>query len=108
MNKKAKSADEPKPQSFEYHLQQLEAIVQQLETGQMELGESLKVFEAGVSHLRHCQKRLQEAEERIALVVQVEPDGTARLKDFSGDASGEPPAGRAGKRSGHKDSDRLF
>ena len=108
MSKKQKSADETDVESFEHHLTQLEAIVQQLETGQMDLSESLKVFEVGLQHLRHCHQRLHEAEERISLVVKVEADGTARLKDFVESPSGDSARKGATKRSSNSDEDRLF
>jgi exodeoxyribonuclease VII small subunit len=108
MNKKPKPSDEPEGKSFEHHLKQLEQIVQQLEAGQMDLSDSLKVFESGLQHLRSCHQRLREAEERIALVVDVNADGTARLKDI--DESGKPASDRtrASKRGGGKDTDQLF
>jgi exodeoxyribonuclease VII small subunit len=107
MNKKQRGSDDAESKSFEFHLQQLEKIVQQLEAGQMDLSESLQVFENGLQHLRHCHQRLHEAEERIALVVEVADDGTARLKEFdaSSPSAGEKP--RTSKRN-PKDADRLF
>jgi exodeoxyribonuclease VII small subunit len=108
MAKQSTHSTEPDSLSFEQHLQQLESIVQQLETGQMDLSESLNVFEAGVQHLRHCHVKLREAEQKIALVVDVAPDGTARLKDFSEAASDAPERPRSNKRAGNQDPDRLF
>lgn len=106
-NKQKSKAAEPSALTFEHHLKQLEAIVQQLETGQMDLSDSLKAFESGVQHLRACHQRLREAEERIALVVQVDEDGTARMKEFSSGTPDESERPR-GKRGSNKDADRLF
>lgn len=111
MNKKQKPADALPAASFEHHLNQLESIVRQLETGQMDLSESLKVFEAGLQHLRYCHQRLHEAEERIAVVVNVDADGTARLKDFA--SSESPPkestrGNSAKKPPSDPTADRLF
>ncbi len=108
MSKKQKPPDEIVAESFEHHLKQLESIVQQLETGHMDLSESLRIFEAGLRHLRHCHQRLHEAEERIALVVKVEADGTARLKDFADPSTNDPPRSGAAKRSSEQEADRLF
>ncbi len=108
MNKKQKPTDESEPTNFEFHLKQLEQIVQQLETGQMDLSDSLKVFETGLQHLRNCHQRLREAEERISLVVDVDADGTARLKDFAEAAKNNPDRPRSAKRPGGKDADQLF
>ncbi len=68
--------------SFEFHLKQLEQVVQKLEMGQLDLTESLKAFESGLTHLRQCHRKLSEAEERISLVMKIDPDGTAHLRDL--------------------------
>ncbi len=108
MKQKAKTGDETEATSFEQHLKQLEQIVQQLETGQMDLSDSLKVFEMGVQHLRQCHQRLRDAEERIALVVDVDADGSARLKEFSEAKKNNPDRPLPAKRPSGKDDDRLF
>lgn len=108
MTQKTKGKNpEPAGQTFEDHLRQLEAIVQQLETGQMDLSESLKAFEAGVQHLRACHQRLHEAEEKISVVVDVDEDGTAKLKSFVDAPASEPGKSRS-KRSSNRDTDSLF
>jgi len=57
---------------FEDALQRLEQIVDQLETGDLPLEESLKVFEEGVALARRCGKYLEEAEKRIELLTKDE------------------------------------
>ena len=56
--------------SFETSLQELEAIVEQLEQGNLSLDDSLKQFEKGVTLARNCQKVLNEAELKIQTSTQ--------------------------------------
>ncbi len=58
--------------SFEEAMQRLDAIVKQLETGQVSLDESLKVFEEGIELYRFCSSRLQEVEKKIERLVKTE------------------------------------
>ena len=57
---------------FEDALQRLEEIVDRLETGELPLEDSLKVFEEGVALARRCSKYLEEAEKRIELLTRDE------------------------------------
>ncbi len=98
-----KSKDEVRPAddktSFEHHLGELEQLVQKLETGQLGLSESLQFFEAGLGHLRECQRRLAEAEERIALVLSVDAEGNAETRPLDLTAnSGTPSAESRGRK----------
>jgi len=65
---------------FEDCLARLEQIVSALETGNLPLEESLKVFEEGITLARHCSRYLDDAERRIELLV----------KDESGDTISKP------------------
>ena len=56
--------------SFEAALERLEAIVAQLEEGELPLEEALGVFEEGVGLSRRCAGELSGAERRIELLVQ--------------------------------------
>ena len=55
--------------SYEDSLGRLEEIVQRLESGQLSLDESLRLFEEGTRLTKVCQKRLTEAELRIEKLV---------------------------------------
>ena len=57
---------------FEDALGRLEQIVDQLESGDLALESSLKVFEEGVALARRCAKYLEEAEKRIELLTKDE------------------------------------
>ena len=55
---------------FEAALDRLENLVDTLERGDLELEESLEVFEEGVSLSKQCAKELESAERRIEVLIQ--------------------------------------
>ncbi len=55
---------------FEQILEKLQTVVQRLEDGDLALEESLAVFEEGVRLSRLGQKRLDEAERRVELLLE--------------------------------------
>jgi exodeoxyribonuclease VII small subunit len=67
--------------SFEDSLAELEQLVSQLEQGDISLEESLKSFERGVTLTRACQKALQEAEQKVQILI--EKNGTQTLEPFT-------------------------
>ena len=70
---------------FEKNLSRLEEIVHKLEDGQLSLEESLKLFEEGVKISRSCNEKLNEAEKRVKLLLEVKPDGSEVTRDFQPD-----------------------
>lgn len=56
--------------TFEQALQRLEAIVAQLEAGELTLDESLALFEEGVQLSRVCNARLAEAELKMERLIE--------------------------------------
>jgi exodeoxyribonuclease VII small subunit len=56
--------------SFEEHLTKLEKIVAQLESGDLTLEDSVRLFEEGVQLSEACKKELEVAEGKIQLLVQ--------------------------------------
>ena len=75
----ARKAVEP-TLDFETTLTQLEAIVTRLENGELPLEEALKEFENGVQLAKLGQERLQQAEQRIQILLQ--KNATAELTDY--------------------------
>ena len=68
-------------QSFEQQLEQLEALVTRMESGDLSLEASLQAFEQGVQLTRNCQQLLNEAEQRVSR-LQESPEG-AHFESFS-------------------------
>ncbi|MEZ5308461.1 MAG: exodeoxyribonuclease VII small subunit [Pyrinomonadaceae bacterium] len=73
-----------KTQSFESSLEDLEEIVAKLESGEQSLEEALVLFENGVKLSRECQKRLDEAERKIQVLLRG-ADGEPQLENFEGE-----------------------
>jgi exodeoxyribonuclease VII small subunit len=74
---------------FEASLARLEAIVEELESGELDLESSLARFEEGVALSRRCAGQLAEARQRIDVLV--EENGEAVERPFeSGADEGEP------------------
>lgn len=65
----------PADMTFGAALAELEQIVRALETGQLELEDSLERYERGVVLLTACQKKLSEARQKVtALIGELEND----------------------------------
>jgi len=56
--------------AFEELLQDLEALVSQLESGDLPLNEALQTFERGVRLTRQCQAALTVAQQKVQLLLQ--------------------------------------
>jgi exodeoxyribonuclease VII small subunit len=61
---------------FEKALAQLEEIVTKLESGKVDLEQSISIYERGRILKEHCEKLLKDAEARIEKIT-LKPDGTA-------------------------------
>lgn len=57
---------------FEGLLNELVQLVESMEHGGNSLDTSLKQFERGIELIGHCQKKLQDAEQRVQQLVQKE------------------------------------
>lgn len=55
---------------FEDELQDLELIVQQIDSGELTLEESIKAFERGVSLVRALNQKLDEVEKKVELLTR--------------------------------------
>ena len=56
--------------SFETGLQQLEAIVKEMESGELPLERALELFERGMKLSDTCRKQLEEAETRVEVLMK--------------------------------------
>ena len=74
-------AAEIKTLSFEQALKQLEEIVQKLEKGQVDLEDSIAIYERGTALKAHCEAKLKSAEARIEKIV-LSPSGKATSVPF--------------------------
>lgn len=56
--------------SFEENMEQLEKVVQELESGNLNLEDSIKKFEEGINLSKKCNEILEEAEKKITVLVK--------------------------------------
>lgn len=66
---------------FETALKRLEEIVKKLENGELSLDSALELFEEGIRLSRFCHGKLEQAEQRVELLLKNE--GQMRAVPFS-------------------------
>ena len=69
-------------QSFEASMQRLEQIVRAMEKGDVELEQSLQLFQEGTELIRRCGKLLEEAELQVKKIM-AGPDGNPTEEAFT-------------------------
>lgn len=57
--------------TFEQAFGQLEEVVQQLESGELSLEQSLALFEKGIRLARLCESKLDGAEQKVSQLVGI-------------------------------------
>jgi exodeoxyribonuclease VII small subunit len=67
--------------SFEDALDELEQLVERMESGDMPLEESLSAFERGIALTRRCQQALQAAEQKVEILTAKTRDADAEPFD---------------------------
>ena len=77
---KKKSSKKVETLNFETSMQELESLVERMEDGGQSLEESLIDFERGIALTRHCQKSLQQTEQKIQQLI--EKNGQDELVPF--------------------------
>ena len=71
-----------KTPQLEQSLDSLEALVERMESGELTLEESLQAFEQGVKLTRECQQALSQAEQKVR--IRLEQDPQAEPVPFEG------------------------
>lgn len=85
---------------FDQSLGELEALVEQLESGELGLEEALKLFEKGVKLTRNCQQALDNAQQKVETLIA--QSGLGLNEETAGDLSDESDA-EDGAEAGHFD-----
>jgi len=70
--------------SFEQAMAELETIVRRLEQGDVDLEESIAIYERGADLRKHCEARLKAAELKVEQIVQG-ADGSVKTEPASFD-----------------------
>lgn len=71
-----------KKMTFEAAMERLEQIVRAMERGDVQLDESLKLFQEGTELVRTCSKMLEQAQMQVKMVLTAE-DGSPVLEDMT-------------------------
>lgn len=66
--------------NYEKTIKRLEEVIEQLENKELSLDDSLKLFQEGIDLYRLCNAKLNEAEEKIQMIV--EEDGVIKSIPF--------------------------
>ncbi len=85
---------QPAPKSFEDGMRELEAILSEMENGQIGLEESLTRYERGSFLIQHCRAVLSTAQTQIEQLSR-SPEGEVRLTPLADDAGRTPGEDRA-------------
>ena len=68
---------------LEQSLAEITQLIEKMEQGELTLDQSLGHFERGITLVKHCQKILQDAEQKVQILIQNNKQDT--LADY-GDA----------------------
>ncbi len=80
MAKKKKTSQDAESPNFEHSLKELESIVEELESGDVPLDETLQKFERGMKLVQFCHTKLNDAEAKLKILVK-DKDGRYFLTD---------------------------
>jgi exodeoxyribonuclease VII small subunit len=74
-----------KPVNLERALDELEAIVEALESGDLPLEKAMKKFEDGIRLARSCQAALKDAEQKVEILLKEAGGETLEAFDVNED-----------------------
>jgi|BioPla2DNA2_1021312.scaffolds.fasta_scaffold23004_3 exodeoxyribonuclease VII small subunit len=66
---------------FEKSMERISEILKQLDSSEISLDESLKLYEEGAKLIAACTKRLQEAEQTVKK-ISIQSDGSYKEENF--------------------------
>lgn len=72
---------------LETALNEINTVIEQMEHGELSLEQSLEKFERGISLIKHCQKVLQEAEQKVQILMQ--NDSNNELENYEDENTDE-------------------
>lgn len=94
--------ERPEPPAFETSLTELQQIVTRLEDGSLGLEQSLSEFERGVKLLRTCYRILEEAEQKVELLIGFNEQGEPLTEPFDAAATYDAQEQTVGRRRTRK------
>lgn len=73
----AKQASDTEPKDFESSLEELEGLVEALESGELSLADSLDRFKRGVELSKRCHQLLDQARQSVEILTNPDDEGSA-------------------------------
>ncbi len=86
-SKTERSGGSEKTEKFEDTLDRLQGLVRELESGDCSLEDSIRKFEEGMALARSCQDRLNQAEQKIEVLLRADKNGV-QVESFKEDDKG--------------------
>ena len=77
----AKLSGEPLPERLEQAIHELEELVEKLESPDLPLEDSIRLFERGTKISEICYAKLQEAEKKVEILLKKVPQASS-AEDF--------------------------
>src|SRR5438874_6440538 len=93
--------------NFEKAMDRLEAIVEQMESGQLPLEDLIVRYEEGMNLVKVCQERLASAEQKIEIIAR-NSAGKPIVKDFAPSSEIKTETETTNGEETHSDEVRLF
>ena len=78
--------ENPAQPTLEAAMDRLDAIVREMEAGELPLEELITRYEEGIALSKLCRERLESAEERIRIITR-DSQGNPVLEDFDANAT---------------------
>ncbi|WP_235040720.1 exodeoxyribonuclease VII small subunit [Vreelandella profundi] len=94
------------PQDFAATVEQLETIVERLESGELSLENALTAFEQGVRLTRDAQQRLDTAELKVRALSE-DSEGRLNVTPFAGPDDAKPDLKDVPKGEAEEDSKEM-
>ncbi len=66
---------------LEQSLTEINQVIEKMEQGELTLDQSLGHFERGITLVKHCQKILEEAEQKVQILIQNNKQDTLAAYD---------------------------
>ena len=91
--------------SFEASLEKLDAVINQMESRELGLTESIEAYEQGVSLLRQLHEELSDIEQRVVTLVRIDEDGNPVFESAPTATENGHNTSKAGRRKKTKAQD---
>jgi exodeoxyribonuclease VII small subunit len=74
---------------LEQSLTEINQVIEKMEQGELTLDQSLGQFERGITLVKHCQKILEDAEQKVQILIQNNKQDTLAAYDSADDEDNE-------------------